>query len=90
MTRKDHFHALREAYPGARLLIVSNSAGSGISDPDDCQVRTSTFMHQLSFFYLLRDFEPTLLFIQLGVGRLDFETDPSPCSSWGDSLEKKS
>ncbi|KAL9131818.1 MAG: hypothetical protein Q9217_000345 [Psora testacea] len=30
---KEHFQALRKAYPGPRLVIVSNSAGTG-EDPD--------------------------------------------------------
>ncbi|KAI9793836.1 MAG: hypothetical protein M1816_007088 [Peltula sp. TS41687] len=32
---EDKLQALRNAYPGARLLIVSNSAGSSTADPTD-------------------------------------------------------
>lgn len=32
-TPQEHFQRLREAYPGRRLLIVSNSAGASSLDP---------------------------------------------------------
>ncbi|EOA87291.1 uncharacterized protein SETTUDRAFT_135966 [Exserohilum turcica Et28A] len=34
---KDHFSRLRTAYPGAKLLIVSNTAGTTTSDPTGTQ-----------------------------------------------------
>lgn len=37
--QKDKLHALRKAYPGARLLIVSNSAGTSSEDPWGRDVR---------------------------------------------------
>ncbi|RDL39669.1 uncharacterized protein BP5553_04009 [Venustampulla echinocandica] len=31
--QQDHFHRLKTAYPGRRLLIVSNTAGASANDP---------------------------------------------------------
>lgn len=36
---EEKLRELKEAYPGAKLLIVSNSAGSKYSDPGDEKVR---------------------------------------------------
>ncbi|KAI9886343.1 MAG: hypothetical protein M1823_001851 [Watsoniomyces obsoletus] len=47
---EDHFNALRDKYPGAKLLIVSNSAGTRTSDlgyRDATDIENTTGVHVL-------------------------------------------